>query len=179
MSVCDERANLSYYLDGICPKWPNLMKTFLYPLDKRWKLQESLRICKNDVERTFGLLKAKWGIIHRSTRAHKCDKIKNEMYVCCILHNMNLKDKGKTFSPVQIGDPPANAVVNFNIVRPLKDTDMNHRLWFDLVEHNDSLQNVVFFNFLNCFLMFLLAFLHFYYLSDFFNLIYICNVYFY
>lgn len=62
----------------------------------------------------------------------KRDKIKNVMYTCCILYNIILKYKGKTFSPVDIVDTPTNVVLDNSIIWALKDTGMHHRLRFDL-----------------------------------------------
>ena len=57
------------------------------------------------MERAFGVLKGKWGILRRPMRAMTVEKIKSVAYTCMILHNMILKDDGNAFCPVHIPDP--------------------------------------------------------------------------
>ncbi|XP_022003628.1 uncharacterized protein LOC110901081 [Helianthus annuus] len=57
------------------------------------KKQDSAR---KDIERTFGVLKKRWGIIAQPTSIWDKDKFKNVMYAYIILHNMILEDSGKT-----------------------------------------------------------------------------------
>ena len=126
-----------YYLaDRIYPSWAVFVKTILYPSDEKEekfkKVQESAR---KDVERCFGVLKGKWGIIKRPARSFKRQKIINVMYTCCILHNMILKDEGKALSPVHIRDPEPAEEEDTNSVRRLKDDNIHHRLRYDIAEH--------------------------------------------
>ncbi|KAI3762178.1 hypothetical protein L1987_52602 [Smallanthus sonchifolius] len=129
-----------YYLtDGIYPTWSTFVKSFAYPTDpkekKFKKVQESAR---KDVERAFGVLKAKWGILGRPARSRKPEKIRNVVYACMLLHNMIIKDDENAISPVYIRDPPINPVIDDNVITELHDASTHFRLRFDLVEHVDS-----------------------------------------
>nr|GEX48173.1 putative nuclease HARBI1 isoform X2 [Tanacetum cinerariifolium] len=54
------------------------------------KRQESAR---KDIERAFGVLQGRWGIIQQSARQYHVNIIRRIMYSCIILHNMILKDQ--------------------------------------------------------------------------------------
>ncbi|GJU00752.1 ALP1-like protein isoform X1 [Tanacetum coccineum] len=54
------------------------------------KVQESAR---KDIERAFGVLQGRWGIIQQPARAYHMNTIKRIMYCCMILHNMILEDQ--------------------------------------------------------------------------------------
>src|SRR5438132_11737342 len=65
--------HLGYYLaDGIYPDWATLMKTIPSPLSNKDKCfaerQESVR---KDVERAFGVLQARFKILHNPARLWK------------------------------------------------------------------------------------------------------------
>ena len=49
-------------------------------------------ICRKDVERCFGVLEARFAIIHNPCRQRNMETIMDIMFVCCILHNMILDD---------------------------------------------------------------------------------------
>nr|XP_043629737.1 uncharacterized protein LOC122601024 [Erigeron canadensis] len=97
-TVNDCRYKRGYYLtDGTYPRWATHVKATPYPTEindnKFKKVQESARM---DVERAFGVLKGKWGILSRAMRAMTVDKITNIVHACIILHNMIIKDDGRT-----------------------------------------------------------------------------------
>nr|XP_043615687.1 uncharacterized protein LOC122587571 [Erigeron canadensis] len=130
---CDKRG---YYLtDRIYPRWATHVKAMPYltePNDKKFKkVQESAR---KDVERAFGVLKGKWGMI-RPMRAMRVDKITNIVHMCIILYNMILKDDGRAISPVRIMDTGVHVVYNQDVVDEIEDEKVHHRLRYDLTEH--------------------------------------------
>ena len=51
-----------YYLtDGIYPEWATFVKTFQYPQgDKRKKFTKVQELARKNIERAFGVLKARW-----------------------------------------------------------------------------------------------------------------------
>ncbi|GKC60120.1 ALP1-like protein isoform X1 [Tanacetum coccineum] len=57
--------------------------------------QESAR---NDVERAFGVLQGRWGIIQQLARQYHVNRIRRIMYACIIRHNMILEDQKMAFS---------------------------------------------------------------------------------
>ncbi|GJU95522.1 ALP1-like protein isoform X1 [Tanacetum coccineum] len=84
-----------YYLaDGIYPQWATFVKSFTVANDAKHayfkKRQEGAR---KDVERAFGVLQGRWGIIQQPTRSYHVNTIRRVMYSCIILHNMILKDQ--------------------------------------------------------------------------------------
>nr|GEW88491.1 protein ALP1-like isoform X1 [Tanacetum cinerariifolium] len=84
-----------YYLaDDIYPTWSTFVKTFSIAMDEKTlkfkRVQESAR---KDIERAFGVLQGRWGIIRQPTRALQIDTLKRIMYCCIILHNMILQSE--------------------------------------------------------------------------------------
>ncbi|GJY00330.1 ALP1-like protein isoform X1, partial [Tanacetum coccineum] len=84
-----------YYLaHGIYPQWATFVKSFTVANDAKHsyfkKRQESAR---KDVERAFGVLQRRWGIIQQPTRQYHVNNIRRIMYSCIILHNMILEDQ--------------------------------------------------------------------------------------
>ncbi|GJW54610.1 ALP1-like protein isoform X1 [Tanacetum coccineum] len=85
-----------YYLaDGIYPAWSTFVKTFSVARDEKTlkfkRVQEAVR---KDIERAFGVLQGRWGIIRQPARAMQINILKRIMYCCIILHNMILEDEG-------------------------------------------------------------------------------------
>ena len=84
-----------YYLaDGIYPQWASFVKSFTVASDAKHayfkRRQEGAR---KDVERAFGVLQGRWGILRQPARAYEINNIRRIMYTCIILHNMILKDQ--------------------------------------------------------------------------------------
>ncbi|KAL4566361.1 hypothetical protein LXL04_030475 [Taraxacum kok-saghyz] len=70
---------------------------------------------RKDIERAFGALKKRWGILQRGARSTNRDKVARIMYACCILHNMILEDEGKA---VCVYVPEENVVPNPPPIQP-------------------------------------------------------------
>ena len=64
--------------------------------EKKFKRQHEA--ARKDVKRAFGVLKAKWHILHRPMRATSVKKIRMVVYACIIMHNMILKDDGNAIA---------------------------------------------------------------------------------
>nr|GEV89748.1 nucleotide-binding, alpha-beta plait [Tanacetum cinerariifolium] len=84
-----------YYLaDGIYLQWANFVKSFTVANDAKHayfkKRQEGAR---KDVQRAFGVLQGRSGIIQQPARSYHVNTLRRVMYSCIILHNMILKDK--------------------------------------------------------------------------------------
>ena len=126
-----------YYLtDGIYPTWSVFVKSFPYPhIVKEKKFKRQHEAARKDVERAFGVLKAKWHILHRPMRSTSVKKIRMVVYACIIMHNMILKDDGNAIAPVHIRDPPVEPVFDDTVYNELIDEDTHYRLKYDLVEH--------------------------------------------
>ncbi|GJW45888.1 ALP1-like protein isoform X1 [Tanacetum coccineum] len=85
-----------YYLaDGIYPAWSTFVKTFSVARDeKTLKFKRVQEAARKDIERAFGVLQGRWGIIRQPARAMQINILKRIMYCCIILHNMILEDEG-------------------------------------------------------------------------------------
>uniref|UniRef100_A0A251TXI2 Putative harbinger transposase-derived protein n=1 Tax=Helianthus annuus TaxID=4232 RepID=A0A251TXI2_HELAN len=123
-------------MDGIYPSWSVFVKSIPYPHEvneKKFKRQHEA--ARKDVERAFGVLKGKWGVLSRPMRARSVKKIRNVVYTCIILHNMILKDDGKAIAPVHIRDPPVEPALDDTVLGELLNEDTHWRLKHDLIDH--------------------------------------------
>ncbi|XP_057793511.1 protein ALP1-like [Salvia miltiorrhiza] len=84
-----------YYLtDGIYPDWPVFVKSFAFPSDeKKRRFKVMQEAARKDVERAFGVLQARWGIIRGSSRLWKQKHMNSIMFTCILLHNMIIEDE--------------------------------------------------------------------------------------
>lgn len=71
------------------------------------------------------------------------------MYAFCILHNMILKDEGKTISPVPICYPPMHENNYEDINRRMKDPNTLHQFGYNIVEHINLRQEQQSANYIN------------------------------
>ena len=84
-----------YYLaNGIYPKWATFVKTILALQGQKYKLfaaaQEAYR---KDVERAFGVLQARFTIVHGPARFFHLETLQKIIKACIILHNMIVEDE--------------------------------------------------------------------------------------
>ena len=93
--VNDNIYSLGYYLaDGIYPEWATLVKSIPMPISNKQKVfSERQESCRKDVERAFGVLQAKWKILHRPARLWNQKVLNSIMHACVILHNMVVEDE--------------------------------------------------------------------------------------
>ncbi|GJV52824.1 ALP1-like protein isoform X1 [Tanacetum coccineum] len=84
-----------YYLaDSIYPTWSTFVKTFYVARDeKTLKFKRVQEAARKDIERAFGVLQGRWGIIQQPARAMQINILKRIMYCCIISHNMILEDE--------------------------------------------------------------------------------------
>ncbi|KAA1118879.1 hypothetical protein PGT21_050279 [Puccinia graminis f. sp. tritici] len=142
-----------YYLaDGIYPDWSTLIKTISAPqgLEKRHfsKMQEA---CRKDVERAFGVLQARFGIIAQPGRGWKHANMQKIMTTCVILHNMIINDErgmDEEFiydgNPVSVQPSSSTRSAEFsdfisNSIQ-MRSSEAHFRLRDDLVKHLWSLK---------------------------------------
>ena len=85
-----------YYLltDSIYPPWAIFVQTLHGAQEQKKahfaKMQE---VAKKDIERCFGVLQIKWGIIQQYNRQWKLAVIKDIMMACIIPHNMIIENE--------------------------------------------------------------------------------------
>ncbi|GJY10984.1 ALP1-like protein isoform X1 [Tanacetum coccineum] len=136
-----------YYLaDGIYPTWSTFVKTFSIARDEKTlkfkRVQESAR---KDIERAFGVLQGRWGIIRQPARALQINTLKRIMYCCIILHNMILQSE--KFELSNFKDMFVNPETNMQRTwiercdlhvrrsKELRDSLVHNELRHDLVNH--------------------------------------------
>ncbi|GJY87554.1 ALP1-like protein isoform X1 [Tanacetum coccineum] len=86
-----------YLVDDIYPQWATFVKSFTVANDAKHayfkKRQEG---AWKDVERAFGVLQGRWGIIQQPECQYHVNTIRRIMYSYIIMHNMILKDQKMT-----------------------------------------------------------------------------------
>ena len=86
--------------------------------------------CRKDVERCFGVLKARFTIIRNPCRQWGMQGISDIMFACCILHNMILAFNDNV---------PMERRLTFEQLledtHEIEDEDMHYNLRGDLIEH--------------------------------------------
>ena len=147
-TVNGRRYEQGYYLaDGIYPRWATFVKSFSATTDEKHsyfkRKQESAR---KDIERAFGVLQGRWGILQHPARAWEIVKIQRVMYTCIILHNMILKDQNfilREYKKMWV-DPAPNLSQDRWIdrcetqrrkTREMRDAGVHGQLQRDLMEH--------------------------------------------
>jgi hypothetical protein len=89
--------NFGYYLaDGIYPNWPTFAKEIRHPYGEKkvyfTQIQES---CRQDIERAFGVLQARWVVLHGPTYGWDRNRLTEIITACIIMHNMIVEDEGE------------------------------------------------------------------------------------
>ncbi|GJU61793.1 ALP1-like protein isoform X1 [Tanacetum coccineum] len=135
-----------YYLaNGIYPAWSTFVKTFSVARDeKTLKFKRVQEAARKDIERAFGVLQGRWGIIRQPARAMQINILKRIMYCCIILHNMILEDEGFAVNLRDVFVNPAPSIVRDWVERcdlhvrktkELRDRKTHIDLRQDLMEH--------------------------------------------
>jgi hypothetical protein len=140
--------NKGYYLaDGIYPQWSTFVKTISKPQGEKRKrfaqMQESVR---KDVERAFGVLQSRWGIVRNHALSWDERKLWEVMTACVIMHNMIVEDErdesifdqgfdyqGENVEPLHQGPATFEQFAQFH--REMRDWHTHLNLQNDLVEH--------------------------------------------
>ncbi|KAJ0588395.1 putative (-)-beta-caryophyllene synthase [Helianthus annuus] len=129
-----------YLVDGIYPSWSVFVKAPSFPAEAKEKAFKKLHeSARKYVERAFGVLKGRWGILHRPVRSMTKKSIHSIVYACIILHNMLIKHDGRAISPDWVPDPPTQVQVPQDIHLQLRNEETHFRLRFDLIELVGSL----------------------------------------
>ncbi|KAL4577102.1 hypothetical protein LXL04_013205 [Taraxacum kok-saghyz] len=147
----------NHILNGTAPDtsfqlWAVFVKTIAFPDNEvTAKFKRAQERARKDIERAFGALKKRWGILQRGAQSTDRDKVARIMYACCILHNMILEDEGKAVCayvaeenvvpnppPIQPGSPESLAIRRALRNRPIH---FRHReslgLHLQTVDHVD------------------------------------------
>ncbi|GKC18758.1 putative nuclease HARBI1 isoform X2 [Tanacetum coccineum] len=104
-------------------------------------IQESSR---KDIERAFGVLQGRWGIIRQPARAFEINALKMIMYCCVMLHNMILEDEDFVVNLRDVFVDPTPDIpqewtercdLHVRKRKELRDSKVHNDLRDDLVEH--------------------------------------------
>ncbi|XP_020195431.1 uncharacterized protein [Aegilops tauschii subsp. strangulata] len=140
--------NKGYYLaDGIYPQWSSFVKTISKPQgEKRKRFAQMQDSARKDVERAFGVLQSRWGIVRSPALSWDETKLWEVMTACVIMHNMIVKDErdesifdqgfdyqGENVEPLHQEPATFEQFVQFH--RELRDWHTHLDLQNDLVEH--------------------------------------------
>ncbi|XP_048622367.1 putative nuclease HARBI1 [Brassica napus] len=155
-SVNGRDYHLGYYLtDGIYPKWATFIQSISMPQGPKAVLfaqhQEAVR---KDVERAFGVLQARFGIVKNPALFWDKAKIGKIMRACIILHNMIVEDERAGYAHFNVSefehgeetgsshvdldystDMPTNIANMMGVRTRIRDRQMHQQLKHDLVEH--------------------------------------------
>ena len=138
-----------YYLaDEIYLERATFVKSFTSPQDnKRKKFKSAQESARKGVERTFGVLKQRWHVIHNSARPWSPTKLRNIMYTCTTLHNMIIEHEGlavNNFDENDIVSDDTEAHISeeqhAENIRQVKNWETHNNLRSDLAEHIWSIQ---------------------------------------
>nr|GEX55378.1 protein ALP1-like isoform X1 [Tanacetum cinerariifolium] len=89
-----EYRNGYYLADGIYPEWESFVKSFTVATDpKHTHFKQHQESARKNVERAFGVLQGRWGLIQQPARAYEVNTLRRIMYAGNIMHNMILEDQ--------------------------------------------------------------------------------------
>lgn len=93
-----ERDWMYFLVDGIYPGWAIFAKTNPEPITDGEKLYKKRHEhVRKDIERCFGVLVKKFGILERPIRNWYLEDIQNILKTCVILHNMTVVERREAF----------------------------------------------------------------------------------
>ena len=131
-----------YYLaDGIYPPYATIVKGNRLDHEHREEtFTKRQAAARKDVERAFGVMKAKWHIFLHAARPYHLDNLRYIMYAMVIMHNMVIEAEGRLICPYVPSDPrPVLFPVGSNEYRhrtvDIHDEHIHHRLHEDLRTH--------------------------------------------
>lgn len=90
--------NMGYYLaDGIYPRYVTIVKSMKRPnTPKERVFSQAQKSVRNDVERAFGILQARFAIVRQPGKLWNQDVLRIVIQLYIILHNMIVEDKRRT-----------------------------------------------------------------------------------
>ncbi|GKE38979.1 ALP1-like protein [Tanacetum coccineum] len=136
-----------YYLaDEIYPEWASFVKSFTVATDpKHTYFKQRQESARKDVERAFGVLQGRWGLIQQPARAYEVNTLCRIMYADIIMHNMILEDQNMSVVDLNhVYSNPARSMQTMWIDRcetqrrkakELRDRDTHISLQQNLINH--------------------------------------------
>ena len=95
VEINEHHYNKGHYLaDDIYFQWSILVKTIPNPVEeKRKRFAQEQESARKDVERAFGVLQSRWGIVRYHARTWSAKKLWEVMTACMIMHKMIVHDE--------------------------------------------------------------------------------------
>nr|GEW90706.1 hypothetical protein [Tanacetum cinerariifolium] len=92
-----------YYLaDGIYPECASFVKSFTVATDpKHTYFKQRQESARKDVERAFGVLQGRFGLIQQPAHAYEVNTLRRIMYAGIIMHNMILEDQNMSIEVLE------------------------------------------------------------------------------
>ena len=119
-------------VDGIYPKLRTLMQGYRVPSnDKEMYFIEKVASYRKDIERTFGVLQARFHILRNPTRFHDARVLSEIMYACIIIHNMIVESERGGYKNQKSNYPDMFTGSN---AKPHKDVNSMEE-YVDMVQH--------------------------------------------
>ena len=69
------------------------MKTISNPIEEKMRFAQEQESYRKDVERAFGILQSRWGIVRYPARTWSIRKLWEVMTACMIMHSMTVEDE--------------------------------------------------------------------------------------
>lgn len=142
--------DMGYFLaDGIYPDWPAFVKSPSSCNDERSaKFKERQEAARKQIERTFGVLQARWGVVRGPAYGWDRDELSDIMTACIIMHNMIIETEGRQLAQVNnFYEGPVPFVNQSDLAQDsdrasfvqnkhrLTDRSKHRRLHQDLIQH--------------------------------------------
>jgi hypothetical protein len=138
---------MGYYLaDGIYPEWSTFVKTIRNPASRAEsefaKAQEAAR---KDIERTFGVLQARFAIVRGPSRFWDKETLRDIMTTCVIMHNMIIEDEkdldlefffDNVGTRVKPARNPDHIQAFLETYRDIENAGSHKQLQLDLIQHH-------------------------------------------
>ncbi|ETP03402.1 hypothetical protein F441_19628 [Phytophthora nicotianae CJ01A1] len=131
--------------DGIYPEWSVFVKSIEKPIDKKRKnYSKHQEGCRKDVERTFGVIQARWRILDTPCELWSTAKMDKVMHACIIMHNMivederHLRDSDRIDFLFDVRNQPGG-LPEFTVSRPARAS--GHDTIEQLIVHTSKLRN--------------------------------------
>jgi hypothetical protein len=104
---CNYIVTVRYYLvDCIYPQLSPTAKTTSKPQGNKITLFAQMQEgARNDVERAFGVLEARWAIVRGPANMWDLETLWETMTACVIMHNMIVEDEGDDIRNVDFEKP--------------------------------------------------------------------------
>jgi hypothetical protein len=95
MNVLHRSPVFDHMTSGRMPNWPTFVKAIRHPYEeKKIYFTQMLESYRKDIERTFGVLQARWAVLRGPAYGWDRNRLTEIITACIIMHNMIVEDEG-------------------------------------------------------------------------------------